>query len=77
MKRTEEPTEYSDNYQFFLEHQVAVSYTNGRKWATVFSLLDGDVFITIKQATPIPNSLLYPAIREAHQGLIFKQKQAS
>jgi predicted phage-related endonuclease len=76
MKKNNEKTEYSEDYQFFLEHQVAVSYTNGKRWATIFSLLDGTCFSEIKQCKPINDRLIREVIAETHQGLIFKQQTA-
>ena len=38
-------TQYSDDYQFFLKHQITIAYSQGE--TTMFSSLDGERFYSI------------------------------
>jgi hypothetical protein len=61
--------EYSEDLNFFLEHQIAVATTNGGRDVTFFSCLDGSLFDALNLSAPISDDEIIERCSTIHENL--------
>jgi hypothetical protein len=60
---------YSSDFNFFLEHQIAVCTTNGGREAVFLSLLNGECFRKVNQHCKITDAQIDSICQEIHAKL--------
>ena len=62
-------TQYSKDFNFFLEHQIALSTTNNGKYSKFFSRLDGKLFETIDSSICLSEDVINLHCKTIHKEL--------
>jgi len=71
MKNTNQTViEYSKDLNFFLEHQISVSFKNSRKHVTFFSRLNGERFHITDGGMEWKDEMVVKKCREIHKEIL-------
>ena len=73
--KTTEIIEYSEDYQFFKENQIAISYSMGRQKAVFFSLLEKRMFFEVTSTGTLDDYSEEYYCKMAHRHVIIEQSK--